>query len=104
MLYHYKILSLSLLGEYPAIVERHNLNELLSIFIPITENLLSLFAKSQLRVPLDESQDAGFFFGVIDRLQIDHLQIAPLSKIAFLVEDIGNAAAHSGCKVSSSRA
>src|SRR4030095_7914394 len=99
MLYHHDRLLLSLRENTP-IIKRHDLHQLLPIRIPALENSAGTRAARELRVSLNKISDKFFFFGVFERFEIYHLQVAALSKISVFVDHIGHATAHTGCEVS----
>src|SRR5438874_2092989 len=52
-------------------------------------------------MPRDEAPHEFFFLRIFGCFKIDHLKIAPLGEISFLVDDVGDASAHSRREIAS---
>ena len=92
------------LREHATIIERHDFDDFLLVLFPAIQDLLCSNALGKPRMSRDEILDELFFLRVFQSFQVDHFQIAALREIALLVENVGDAAAHTGRKVASGAA
>jgi len=88
------------LRENATIIERHNLDYLLTVFFPAVQDLFRPRTLRQVGMTSDELLHVLFFIRILDGLQVHHLQIAALHEIARFVENVGDTAAHAGRKIS----
>src|SRR5262249_51988370 len=89
-----------LLIQSAAIVQRHHFLEQIAIPCPVVENLGGTPALCQFAVAPDQVENEMLFLRVRESFKIDHLQVTSLSEVAFLIDDVSNAPAHSRGKVS----
>src|SRR5205814_3871230 len=61
---------------------------------------LGACALGQFEVPGDQAANKGFFIRILEFFEIDHLQVASLSKITSVIDDVCDSAAHDCCKIS----
>src|SRR5437879_13901272 len=89
------------LFQYPAIIERHDLDHPSAVMDPVGQYGLGACALCQLQMPGNEPADESVLFGILQPFEIDHLQIATLHKIARIVVEVGDSADDAGRKGSS---
>ena len=102
MLYHHERFRrlLLLLLKYAPIIQRHHFYEFFPVSGPIFQYCLCARALGQFEVPGNQAPNEGFFLRVFQLFEIDHLQVASLSKITGVIGDVCNTAAHARCKIS----
>src|SRR3954453_11434704 len=97
-------LELLLFFEYPAIVDGHDLDELPDGPVPVAEDLRGDGAAGVAGVLDEEVADEVDVFGLAERFEVDHLEVAALRELAGLVEDERRSAAHPRGEVAPGRA